>query len=244
MYGHQFLLPIPDIDRTRLLPDARREPGRVERQPDDRARRREAAARRSPRAAGSWCVDPRRTETAAIASEHHFIRPGTDALFLVGAAAGAAARSGAPRLERYGGRLSRARRRRSHAIARLRRRDAIARARGIDAATTSRASRASCAPRRAPSSTAAWACRRSRSARSCQWLIQLLNLVTGNLDREGGVLPNEPAIPLTGPGHVAGHARPLAQPRARPAGVRRRAAGRGAGRGNRDAGRRARCARC
>jgi anaerobic selenocysteine-containing dehydrogenase len=38
----------------------------------------------------------------------------------------------------------------------------------------------------------------------CQWLIQLLNLVTGNLDREGGVLPNEAAIPVTGPGTSAG----------------------------------------
>src|SRR5262249_4899595 len=28
-------------------------------------------------------VDPRRTETAKLASEHHFIRPGTDAAFLL-----------------------------------------------------------------------------------------------------------------------------------------------------------------
>ena len=28
-------------------------------------------------------VDPRRTETAALASEHLFIRPGSDALFLL-----------------------------------------------------------------------------------------------------------------------------------------------------------------
>ena len=34
----------------------------------------------------------------------------------------------------------------------------------------------------------------------CQYLLQLVNLVTGNLDREGGALPNEPAIPITGPG--------------------------------------------
>ncbi len=27
-------------------------------------------------------IDPRKTETAALASEHHFIRPGTDALLL------------------------------------------------------------------------------------------------------------------------------------------------------------------
>jgi anaerobic selenocysteine-containing dehydrogenase len=34
----------------------------------------------------------------------------------------------------------------------------------------------------------------------CQWLLQLANLLTGNLDRVGGALPNEPAIPVTGPG--------------------------------------------
>ena len=34
----------------------------------------------------------------------------------------------------------------------------------------------------------------------CQVLLQLVNLVSGNLDRVGGALPNEPAIPITGPG--------------------------------------------
>jgi anaerobic selenocysteine-containing dehydrogenase len=29
-------------------------------------------------------IDPRKTETAELASEHHFIRPGTDAAFLLG----------------------------------------------------------------------------------------------------------------------------------------------------------------
>ena len=28
-------------------------------------------------------IDPRRTETAAVADEHHFVRPGTDAAFLL-----------------------------------------------------------------------------------------------------------------------------------------------------------------
>ncbi len=33
-----------------------------------------------------------------------------------------------------------------------------------------------------------------------QWLVQLLNLVTGNLDREGGALLTSPVFPMTGPG--------------------------------------------
>ena len=40
----------------------------------------------------------------------------------------------------------------------------------------------------------------------CQWAINLLNLLTGNFDREGGVLFPEPAIDtvgrrIVGPGH-------------------------------------------
>jgi anaerobic selenocysteine-containing dehydrogenase len=31
------------------------------------------------------------------------------------------------------------------------------------------------------------------------WLIQLVNIVTGNLDREGGALVTEPLVPMTGP---------------------------------------------
>ena len=32
----------------------------------------------------------------------------------------------------------------------------------------------------------------------CQWAIQLLNMLTGNLDREGGVMFTEPAIDVVG----------------------------------------------
>jgi anaerobic selenocysteine-containing dehydrogenase len=39
----------------------------------------------------------------------------------------------------------------------------------------------------------------------CQWILQLLNLYTGHLDRPGGMLPNDPAMPVTGPGTSKGH---------------------------------------
>src|SRR3546814_5078686 len=39
----------------------------------------------------------------------------------------------------------------------------------------------------------------------CQWLIQLINVYTGNLDREGGTLINDAAMPITGPGTAGGH---------------------------------------
>ena len=37
MYGHQLMLPVPDLDRTAALPGLRREPDGLQRQPDDRA---------------------------------------------------------------------------------------------------------------------------------------------------------------------------------------------------------------
>ena len=61
----------------------------------------------------------------------------------------------------------------------------------------------------------------------CQWAIHLLNLLTGNFDREGGVLFPEPAVDtvgrrIVGPGHHdVWRSRVAADP-----GVRRRAAGR------------------
>ena len=72
MFGHQLLLPVPDVDRTQLLPDARGQPARVERQPDDRARHRAAGSRRSAPAAGSswsWTRDaPRRPRSPTSTS--------------------------------------------------------------------------------------------------------------------------------------------------------------------------------
>ena len=39
----------------------------------------------------------------------------------------------------------------------------------------------------------------------CQWLLQLVLLYLGQLDAVGGSLPNDPAMPVTGPGTSAGY---------------------------------------
>src|SRR4029453_7072343 len=83
MFGHQLLLPIPDIDRTSFLlmmganpavsnGSMMTAPGLPQRLKDIRAR-------------GGKVVlsDPRRSESAALADRHLFIRPGTDALLLL-----------------------------------------------------------------------------------------------------------------------------------------------------------------
>ncbi len=200
MYGHQFLLPIPDVDRTDYFLMLGANPvasnGSLMTAPGI-AKRLEALARRGKLVV----VDPRRTETADAANEHLFIRPGSDAWFLVALLQEVLA-LGAPRIEAYAGKLG------SldvalAAIAAVDVKDVPART-GIARSTIARIAAEF---RQAPSavaygrmgvSTQAW-------GTLCQWLIQLLNLVTGNLDREGGSLPNEPVLPLTGPGTSPGH---------------------------------------
>jgi anaerobic selenocysteine-containing dehydrogenase len=83
MFGHALLIPIPDIDHTDHLlmlganPAASNgslmsAPGVTDRLQAIRARGGRVVL-----------IDPRRTETAAHADAHHFIRPGTDALLLL-----------------------------------------------------------------------------------------------------------------------------------------------------------------
>ncbi|MFO0593536.1 MAG: molybdopterin-dependent oxidoreductase [Polyangiaceae bacterium] len=82
MFGHQLLLPIPDIDRTDHLLIFGANPvvsnGSLMTAPDV-AKRIDAIRARGGRVV---VLDPRRTETAEIADAHHFVRPGRDALVL------------------------------------------------------------------------------------------------------------------------------------------------------------------
>ncbi len=83
LYGHQLMIPVPDIDRTDLLLVFGGNPmasnGSLWTVPDFPQRLRDLKAR-----GGRMVVfDPRRTETAKAADEHHFVRPGTDAAVLL-----------------------------------------------------------------------------------------------------------------------------------------------------------------
>jgi anaerobic selenocysteine-containing dehydrogenase len=84
LYGHQLLMSVPDIDRTDLFVAFGANPavsnGSLMSAPGMRHRLAEVRKR------GGRVVifDPRRTETADLADEHHFIRPGSDALALLG----------------------------------------------------------------------------------------------------------------------------------------------------------------
>lgn len=200
MYGHQFLLPIPDIDCCDYFLMLGANPvasnGSLMTAPGV-AKRLKALTTRGTLVV----VDPRRTETAEIASEHVFIRPGTDVWFLL-ALIQELGRLGAPRLEAYAGKIAGW----DEALAAIDSIDGSAfEARtGIERERVRRIARdLHAAPRAAVYGRIGVSTQRHGSL--CQWLMQLINLYTGNLDREGGALPNEPAFPMTGPGTSKGH---------------------------------------
>jgi anaerobic selenocysteine-containing dehydrogenase len=82
MFGHPDLIPVPDIDRTSYLLMLGANPyesnGSLATAPDWPGRL-QAIRERGGKVV---VVDPRRTRTADAADEHVFISPGTDALFL------------------------------------------------------------------------------------------------------------------------------------------------------------------
>src|SRR5215217_1909740 len=82
MFGTILSIPIPDVDRTDHFMILGANPlasnGSLMTAPDMRGRIR-AIRERGGKVV---VVDPRRTRTAEAADEHHFIRPGTDALLL------------------------------------------------------------------------------------------------------------------------------------------------------------------
>jgi anaerobic selenocysteine-containing dehydrogenase len=83
MFGHQGLFPIPDIDHTDLFICIGGNPlasnGSLMTAPDIKARLK-AIQRRGGKVI---VIDPRHTETAALADQHLFIKPGSDALLLL-----------------------------------------------------------------------------------------------------------------------------------------------------------------
>ncbi|MDX5336551.1 MAG: molybdopterin-dependent oxidoreductase, partial [Marinobacter sp.] len=83
MFGHQILFPIPDIDNTDLFICIGGNPmasnGSLMTVPDVRGRIKAL----KQRGGKLVVIDPRRTETAKLADQFHFVRPGTDALLLM-----------------------------------------------------------------------------------------------------------------------------------------------------------------
>ena len=190
MYGHGLLLPIPDIDHTDFMLILGGNPlasnGSIMTVPDVEKRLKAIQARNGK----VVVVDPRRSETAAMADQHLFVRPGGDAALLFGLlntlfAEGLTRDSHLP----VDG-LDQVR----AAIADLTA-EAMSTRCGVAAEQIRQlardfagAQKAVCYGRMGVSTQA--------FGTLCQWLVQLINLVTGNLDAVGGALCTEPAVDL------------------------------------------------
>jgi anaerobic selenocysteine-containing dehydrogenase len=194
MFGHQLLLPIPDIDRTDFLLILGGNPvisnGSLMTAPGV-GKRIEAIRARNGRVI---VVDPRRTETAEIADQHIFIRPGTDVLLVLGilhtlfterlAAPGRVAGflDGLGALERAVADFSPER---------------AAPITGIDAATIRSLARGFAGARSAVAYGRVGTSTQEFGGVT-QWLLNALNIVTGNLDKPGGAMFTRPAVDVVG----------------------------------------------
>ncbi|MFO0548551.1 MAG: molybdopterin-dependent oxidoreductase [Polyangiaceae bacterium] len=193
MFGSSVLMPVPDVDRTDFFLVIGANPvvsnGSILTAPDMKRRVRAIVERGGE----VVVVDPRRTETAELATEHVFIRPNTDPLLLA-AMLHVIFSEGLARPERLGA--------------------------ACDGWTELAALVARCPPERAaqetriPADTIRDLARRfARAERAAaygrvglchqqhgtvgSWWLYALAAVTGNLDREGGSMFTSPAAELT-----------------------------------------------
>jgi anaerobic selenocysteine-containing dehydrogenase len=199
MYGHQFLVPIPDIDHTDYFLMLGANPiasnGSLLTVPDVKERIKALTTR------GKLVViDPRHTETAEFASAHHFIKPASDVYFLI-VFLQELIKIGPARLEIYADKISGL----DEVLDAINtfKIDAIESLTGINSDTIEsmasdfyRAEKAVVYGRMGVSVQA--------HGTLCQWLMQLINIYTGNLDKVGGVLVNDTALPITGKGTSPG----------------------------------------
>jgi anaerobic selenocysteine-containing dehydrogenase len=184
MFGGALTVPVPDVDRTDFLLMLGANPyasnGSLATAPDWPGRI-EALRERGGRLV---VVDPRRTQTAEVASQHLAIRPGTDPLLLM-ALVNVLAADGLidlGRLERYVVGLDQVVR-----LAEPFTPEAVAPATGMNADEIRRlahdlaAAPSACVYGRIGTTTAEFGTLTS-------WLVDVLNVLTGNLDRPGGAM--------------------------------------------------------
>ncbi|EAQ98642.1 molybdopterin-dependent oxidoreductase [Congregibacter litoralis] len=204
LFGHKSLFPIPDIDRSDFFLMLGANPlasnGSIWTVPDVKQRIKDLKARGGK----LLVVDPRRTETAELASEHFSIVPGSDALFLA-ALLNTLFEEGLTnpgRLKEFTTGLDEV----ASAVAPFTPEHAAEHC-GIDAPTIRRIAREFAA-----ADAAICYGRMGVSTQIfgglCQWLIQIINIATGNLDRPGGsmfTLPAVDQVPRTGPGGFDRH---------------------------------------
>ncbi|MBI3789602.1 MAG: molybdopterin-dependent oxidoreductase [Gemmatimonadetes bacterium] len=194
MFGHPLLIPIPDIDRTQHLVIIGGNPlasnGSLMTAPDV-AKRLKAIRARGGKVV---VVDPRKTETALVADEHYFIRPGAD-VFLLLAMLHVILKEG----------LDRPSRARDLAVeydelwhvAKPYTPERVAHATGILPGSITAIARDFANAERAALYGRVGVSMQEFGGVAC-WLITALNLVTGRVDEPGGVMFTNPAIDPVG----------------------------------------------
>ena len=193
LYG-QFLLPVPDIDRTDLLVLVGHNPmasnGSLWTVPDFPGDVATRLSRRATRRAGSASH-----ETAKVADEHHFVRPGSDAAVLLAVVREAPTGVAVPAA--YVDQVDGVREAVSAFTPRL--------AEEVSGMPADAVRRLAHDLASAPSAAVHGRMGVSTQAHGvvCQWAVQAINVLTGNLDRPGGTMFTTPAVDLLGRGVVS-----------------------------------------
>lgn len=200
MFGHQLLLPVPDVDRTQFHLMLGANPsvsnGSMMTAPGMNRRLQEIRQRGGK----VVLVDPRYNETAHHVDQHLFIRPGTDVLLLL-ALLQVVFEEGLVQLGQVAS-FTKGVEAVGEIVAEFTP-ERVAPLTGIDANEIRQLAR--------EFATAESAVCHGRIGVStqefgavCQWLINVLNIVTGNMDRPGGAMFTLPAFdPLSAPESLA-----------------------------------------
>jgi anaerobic selenocysteine-containing dehydrogenase len=204
MFGTILSVPVPDVDRTDYLLMLGANPlasnGSLMTAPDMKGRLRKLRAR----GGRLVVIDPRRSLTALEADAHHFIRPGTDAhlLFAIVHVLFAEHRVRLGRLAEHTAGLGEVER-----LARPFAPEAVAPITGLDPAAIRGLARELAGAKRAAVYGRIGTCTQEFGTLA-SWLVDVLNVLTGNLDREGGAMfpkaaagsRNATGVPGTGRG--------------------------------------------
>ncbi len=192
MLGHPLLIPIPDIDRTDFMLILGANPLASNGSLMTAAGVKRRLENIKKRGGKIVLVDPRRNETASVANEHHFIRPGTD-VFLLLAMLEVIFAENLVKLERLANFTDGLEVLREAVREFTPERVSARTGWSVDAIRGLARDFAN-----APSAVAYGRIGLSTQAfgGSSQWLVTALNIVTGNFDRAGGAMLTTPAIDL------------------------------------------------
>ena len=194
MFGHGFLIPIPDIDNTDFMLVLGANPaasnGSLMTAPDVKNRMKSIVKRGGK----IIVIDPRETESAKLATQHHFIRPGTDVFFLAAILNVLFAKNLTEmgRLKSISRNVSELQRAVSDFTPTL-----ASNLTGIEATSIEEFAIEFASAKRAVVYGRMGVSTQPHGG-LCHWLINAINLVTGNLDRVGGQMFAKPAVSLVG----------------------------------------------